>query len=385
MNTMTGKERIIRAINHREPDRVPVDLGSVSTTSIVACAYERLKEHLGIQAGTQVVSRMLQFVRVDEKVLLHFGADCRGVYYRRSGSRRDSEAVDDGYVDEWGIELRRPDGGYYYDIVKHPLREASVEDLERYPWPDFSQPERYQGIEEEAEKLAEAGRYAIIGPGIDTSIFEQAWYLRGLEQFMVDLILNPEFAQSLLERILDLQKVLYGNYLKRVGKYLDVVYYADDLASQNGPLMSPELYRQMVKPYQKELIKFIKERTDAKLFYHSCGDVLPLIADFIEMGVDILNPVQVSAREMDTQVLKEKYGSKLVFWGAIDTQRILPKGSEQEVRQEVRKRIDDLAPGGGYVLAAVHTIQPDVPPANVVTMLAEAREYGSNFYRSNGR
>jgi uroporphyrinogen decarboxylase len=215
-----------------------------------------------------------------------------------------------------------------------------------------------------------------VGPGYDGGFFEDAWMMRGFEQFLMDLLVDPEFAQALMRKILDLRKQQTGRYLELVGKYLDVVYVADDLAMQTGPLISFDTYRSLVKPLQKEYYSFVKERTDAKLFYHCCGNVEPLLEDFIEIGVDIINPVQVSTAGMDTQRLKEIYGDRISFWGGIDTQHILPHGSVEDVKLEVRQRVRDLAPGGGFVLAPVHNIQPDVPPANIQAMVQEAKKMG---------
>ena len=174
--------------------------------------------------------------------------------------------------------------------------------------------------------------------------------------------------------MLSYQSKRYEAYLNEVGEYLDIVFVGDDLASTQTTLVSPQIYRNIVKPYQKEYIKFIKSKTKAKLLYHSCGNVTPLIEDLIEIGVDILNPIQVNANDMDTKKLKERYGDRLCFLGAIDTNKVLPKGSEQDVRDEVKRRIDDLGPSG-YILAAVHDIQADVPPQNVIEMYRSAKEY----------
>jgi uroporphyrinogen decarboxylase len=166
-------------------------------------------------------------------------------------------------------------------------------------------------------------------------------------------------------------------YLDAVGPYIDLITFSDDLGSQRAPLISPKMYRRMIKPYQAEVIAAIKRRSKAKVFFHSCGNVYPLIGDLIEIGVDVLNPVQVSAGEMgDTARLKREFGDRITFCGAVDTQWVLPHGTTDDVRSEVRRRIRDLAPGGGYILAAVHCIQPDVPPENVLAMFDEARVAG---------
>ncbi len=209
------------------------------------------------------------------------------------------------------------------------------------------------------------------------SLFEQAQLLRGLERWLLDLAADPEFAHALMRKLTDLMIGGLIPYLAEVGPYIDLITFSDDLGSQRAPLISPKMYRRMVKPYQAELLAAIKAHSRARIFFHSCGDVYPLIGDFVEIGVDVLNPVQVSAGAMaDTARLKREFGRRITFCGGIDTQWALPHGSPEDVRAEVRRRIADLAPGGGYILAAVHCIQPDVPPENVLAMFDEAREAG---------
>jgi uroporphyrinogen decarboxylase len=199
----------------------------------------------------------------------------------------------------------------------------------------------------------------------------------GMENFLMALVAEPKFADRLMERITDLYIESCNNYLDRVGRYIQVFTYWDDVNTQNGWMVRPELYRKMVKPKQKRLVAAIKKKTDAKIFFHGCGAVHDLIPDLIEVGFDILNPVQVSARGMDTKKLKQEYGKDMAFWGGgVDTQRVLPFGTPQQVADEVRRRIDDLAPEGGFVFAAVHNIQAFVPPQNIIAAFDTALEYG---------
>jgi uroporphyrinogen decarboxylase len=221
------------------------------------------------------------------------------------------------------------------------------------------------------------GEYAIVGSmGSPGNIFEQSWYLRGLTEFFLDLVDNKEFAHALMSKITGIRKQNAEYFLREVGDYLDVFQLADDLAMQNGPYMSPDLYREMIKPYQLELFQFVKSLTSAKIYYHSCGSITRLLDDLIEVGVDILNPVQVTAEGMETDLLKRRFGTSLSFWGAIDTTQILPNGTADDVRKEVKKIIHDLAPGGGFVLSSVHNLQPDIPPENILAMFEAASQYG---------
>jgi len=222
--------------------------------------------------------------------------------------------------------------------------------------------------------LATETEYAVVGDFAMLGIFEMSWFLRGLENFMVDLITDRTFCEVLLDRLVEVKCRLYDRYLKAAGPYLDVVTMGDDISGQRGPLFDPSIYREMIKPRHAALIRFIKQRTPAKLFFHSCGDITEFIPDFIEIGVDILNPIQVSV--MDARRLKAEFGDGLVFWGGCDTQNVLPFGTIREVEMEVRRRMDEMAAGGGYVFGQVHEVQPGTPPENILSMFQSALRYG---------
>jgi uroporphyrinogen decarboxylase len=365
------------ALNHEEPDRVPVDLGGRQTTFMVE-TYNRMKNHLGLNdLPTEVMSHKWQTAYVDEQILKRFSVDCRHI---RPSIKPEPEFSETGnakvtFVDEWGVK-RIIDGGYA-SIIEYPLQTATLEDLEAYDWPNPAEIFNYSSIRIQAARLHSEGKYAIVGNmGSPGNIFEQSWYLRGLTEFFMDLVDNKEFAHALMARITEIRKQNAEYFLREVGDYLDVFQLADDLAMQNGPYMSPELYREMIKPHQIELFGFVKERTPAKVYYHSCGSITGLLDDLIDVGVDILNPVQVSAEGMQTDRLKHRFGDRLSFWGAIDTTEVLPNRTADDVRHEVRRVIHDLAPGGGFVLASVHNLQPDIPPENILAMFDAAAQYG---------
>ncbi|MGD9307295.1 MAG: uroporphyrinogen decarboxylase family protein, partial [Desulfobacterales bacterium] len=371
------RERVLVALNHEEPDRVPVDLGGRQTTFMVE-TYNRMKNHLGLNdLPTEVMSHKWQTAYVDEQILKRFSVDCRHI---RPSIKPEPEFSETGnakvtFVDEWGVK-RIIDGGYA-SIIEYPLQTATLEDLEAYDWPNPAEIFNYSSIRIQAARLHSEGKYAIVGNmGSPGNIFEQSWYLRGLTEFFMDLVDNKEFAHALMTRITEIRKQNAEYFLREVGDYLDVFQLADDLAMQNGPYMSPELYREMIKPHQVELFGFVKELTPAKVYYHSCGSVTGLLDDLIDVGVDILNPVQVSADGMQTDRLKQRFGDRLSFWGAIDTTEVLPNRTADDVRSEVRRVIHDLAPGGGFVLASVHNLQPDIPPENILAMFEAAAQYG---------
>ena len=373
---LTSRERVLCALNHEEPDRVPIFFGASSSTSMLAPAYENLKAYLGIARPPRLLSKTFQYAQLDEEVMVLCGSDARLISPWPAPSSLRKELSATMLIDDWGATWERKPGVLYYECMDVPLREADIADLERYPWPDLAHPARFLGLAEEARALRENTPYAVVALGYLT-VFEQMQFLRGFDRWLSDLAANPEFAHALLRKVTDVMVAGLARYLDEVGTYIDLITFADDLGTQRAPLISPRMYRQMIKPYQAEIIAAIKARSKAKVFFHSCGNVYPLIGDLIDIGVDILNPIQVSAGEMgDTARLKREFGASLTFCGAIDTHEVLPHGSTAEVRAEVRRRIDDLAPGGGYILAAVHCIQPDVPPENVLAMFDEAQKAG---------
>ena len=368
---LTSRERVLCALNHEEPDRVPIFFGTSGATTMLAPAYDRLKSYLGIQRETQVFWRALQYTLLDEDVLARFGSDGRPLLMGPAPSTLERELSENSFIDNWGITWQRTPGNSYFEIVNPPLQKATIDDVERYPWPELAHPCRFEGLATKARAIHDAGYAVVALSGI--SPFEFSYMLRGVEAWLIDLAANPDFARALLRKLTDLQCACVIKLLEEAGEWIDVIITGDDLGSQTAPLISPKMYRRLVKPYHAELMAAIKSRSKAKIFYHSDGNIYPLLGDLIEIGVDLLNPVQVSAKEMgDTARLKREFGNRLSFCGAIDTQDVLPHGTPDDVRREVRRRIKDLGPGGGYILASVHCIQPDVPPENVIAMLEEA-------------
>jgi uroporphyrinogen decarboxylase len=241
----------------------------------------------------------------------------------------------------------------------------------------MNDPSRVAHVRARARSLAEDGRYAVMGTPWLLFPLERAFGLQGMDTYLLNLAVRPDFARALLEKNLGLCKQLMGHFLREAGEYLDLIKIGDDLGTQESLLMSPNMYREILKPVHAELISFIKERTEARLFFHTDGDVYPLIPDLIEIGVEILNPIQTSAGQMaDLTRLKREYGRDLVFCGGIDTHRILPHGTPGEVEREVRRVLEILGPGGGYLVSAVHTIMNDVPPENILAMVDAVKKYG---------
>ena len=378
---MISRERLIAAINHKESDRIPFDLGATFTTGIHITAYQQLREYLGI--SPQPEDRFLcldeQIVFIDEDIKQKLCIDTEPVL---PGNSSNGELVveDRGdhswYLNEWQMGLKMPrDGGFYYDVVDHPLAEAGIDDLRKFPWPDPYDPARYAALEQDVQQAAETGR-AVIMNSISAGILELSAWLIGYERFFTGMLLEPEFMAALFDKILEIKQAYWEIVLQKVGDKIDVVIESDDLAEQRQLLISPRTYRKLVKPRHKQLYDTIHARTDAKLFLHSCGSVYALIPDLIEVGVDILNPVQVNAANMDSAKLKSEFGRDIVFWGgAVDPQGTLNSGSPDQVRMETSRNIDNLAKDGGFVFAAVHNIQPSVPPQNIMAMWQALQDY----------
>jgi uroporphyrinogen decarboxylase len=318
----------------------------------------------------------MQYAQLDEEVMVRLGSDGRVLLPRAAASTLRREVSPHEFVDDWGVNWRMSPGVAYYESLEPPLRNATIDDIDRYAWPDMAHPSRFQGLGEEARHLHEDTPYAVVALS-GVSPHEIIYIMRGLDTWLVDLIADPEFAHALMRKVTDIMLAGVTRHLEEVGPYIDVLITGDDLGTDSSLMVSPQVYRRMIKPYHAELMAAIKQKTKAKIFFHSDGNIYPLIGDLIEIGVDLLNPVQVSAGDMgDTARLKREFGKKISFCGAIDTQTVLPHGTPEEVRAEVRGRIKDLAPGGGYIVASVHCIQPDVPPENVLAMCDEVQVSG---------
>jgi len=383
--TMTARERVLKALNHQIPDRVPIDLGGFQT-GIHRKAYEQLIGYLGLAEEIEMLDPVQQLAKPSEEVLKRFHVDIRYVCAHGPDSfkggieqnTRNGRLWHD-LTDEFGVTWSMPDDQQLYmDISHHPLADYSVKDLDDYPWPDGKDMSRFTGVREKALELRRETPYAL-STGIGGVVYEYGWYMRGLERWYMDTVENPAFCEAVLDRMLQFWLDYHTGFMKEVGDIVDVVMIGDDLAGQDGPLFSPRFYRSIVKPRQKKLVQYIKSLTPAKIWYHTCGACMSYIPDLLDNGIDILNPIQISAANMDPAKLKAEFGEELVFWGgAIDAQHILPFATAEEVRQQVQKNMEVLKPGGGYVFNNVHNIQVGVPVENIIAMYDAAYECG--FY-----
>lgn len=381
---MESRERINLALAHKEPDHIPFDLGATVLTSIHVKSYQKLREYLGLPAvEPRIVDIFQQIVTVDDDLRDRLKVDVRDCAPRSSATFRIDIKEMEGYTyfyDEWGIGWKMPkEGGLYYDMFDHPLKNAtSVAEVEKYPWPDPTDPARFAGLAERARHAAQVEKQAVFLGGLSAGIMEMAAWTRGFENYFSDFANNEKMVVAIMSKVMELKMAYWEIALRECGDNVDAIGEADDFAGQFRMLISPAMYRRIVKPLHKQLFDFIHARTRAKIFFHSCGSIRPVIHDLIEAGVDILNPVQVSATGMDSAELKREFGRDITFWGGgIDTQRVFGTGTPQQVREDARKRIEDLAPGGGFVFATVHNIQGNVPPENIMAMWETLQEYGA--------
>jgi uroporphyrinogen decarboxylase len=379
---MNSRERIVTALNHELPDRLPIDLGGTVVSSISIPTYAALRDHLKLpKVPIRTLETVQQIAVVDEDVLQVFGVDVIPVFANAPAGYTpqfvDEAGGSASFKDEFGATLRRSTGCFYYDWQAFPLSKPSLEALQQMPWPDPADPARYRGLRERVRQLRMSTDRALFGMApCGHDLFNQLLRVRGMEQGLMDLIAHPDFAEAFLERLTGTIITAQQCFLNEVGDLIDIHFAADDLAGQLGPLISPALYRRMIKPRWARIIQAIKGLTKAKLFYHGCGAIETFLPDLIEIGVEVINPVQVSAAGMDTAQLKKNYGTHLAFWGGgCDTQTVLPFGTPAEVRSEVQRRIRDLAPGGGFVFNPVHNIQPLVPVENIAAMFQTVTEW----------
>lgn len=373
----TGREKVLDAVAHRESDSVPVDLGGSMVTSIHQKGHDNLKKYLGINLDrpTEIARGRSLVARVDVEVQDRLGVDVRMLTVNSPDGWED-EAGGDRITDAWGIVWERPEGFDNYEITDSPLfGDISIDDVRNMAWPEAVPPGFTQGLRDKALALRQGTDKAIIA-NLAMQIHTQSYFLRGFSQYLMDMVMNPRLIEAIMDRVLEIFVERTRAIMTEIGDLVDIVYVADDLGAQNGPLFSPVTYRQLLKPRQKKLFEVIKQGNEVKILYHTCGSVIEFIDDLAEVGVDILNPVQTSATGMDPITLKSRFGSKVCFWGGIDTQNILPFGTPDQVMEEVKRCIDAFAPGGGYVVAAIHNIRPEVPPENIVAMIEAAHEFG---------
>jgi uroporphyrinogen decarboxylase len=387
-NTSTSYQRVKDALEHREPDKIPFDLGGTMVSGININALRNLRKYLGLSGDPELHDLVTQMAKTGKDVAELLKVDVINVGPKpasKPGLSKDLGLVDGHYriIDEFGMGWQMPqNGGHYYDLYHSPLRGCStVKEIEDFPWPDPLDDARYVGMKEEADRVVLEEKRGYVLGRMSSGMWEHAMWMRGYEQFFMDMVTNEKIVHAIMSKILDIKMQYWGKALETVADNVMVVSCADDLGSQDSLLISLEMYKRLIWPYHKRLFEFIKKKTNGRayIFFHNDGaiyDTLPLL---IEAGVDIMNPWQVNCAGMDdTAKFKREFGKDLTIWGgSCDTQKILPFGTPQEVRDETKRRIEDLAPGGGFIFAPIHVIQGAVPPENIMAWWETLQEYGT--------
>ncbi len=379
------RKALRETLAHREGAFVPLDLGSTKMTGISIRAYRAWlsRGRQALDPEPQVFDMLQQLARPSEAFLQAAGVSVRGLFPAPPAHftpRTQVHGAYEHFTDEWGISWRMPLGhGLYFDLCGSPLaqEELTAADIAGFPWPDADEPSRYATLRAQSDTITQNGSYGVTLHGMTSGMLEMYLRLRGFENGLMELVADPDTAEAVLDHVVDIKIAYWQRALALLGGAVDVAVEADDLGTQNSLLLSPDSYRELVKPRHTRLFAAIhRAAPGVKTFLHTCGAVRQLIPDLIESGVDILNPVQFSAEGMDATALKRDFGRDLVFWGGgVDTQQVLPHGTPGEVREQVRRQIETLAPGGGFVFATVHNIQADVPPENLEALLSAIEEY----------
>lgn len=377
---MNRREAFQATVNHQEPDRVLIDFGK-HIGSFHRSAYDVLTTHLGLNLEPKILDRMAQNVVLDEAICEKLGIDFRWVVPNWVGVRDVEIDGEKGYIDMWNTPHKWTDYGEYYAIHDQPLNQDPItqDDIEAFDWPNPNQPAMFTGLREQAKYWYENTDYVVGADGIKVGILQTAAQVRGYDKIFLDFAINPEMGHAVLDKVSAIINEMYRHYMLAVGDYAQVVTITDDQGTQNSLMMSPAMFQEFIKPRLKSLIDTIKANADVKVLMHCDGAILRIVEDLIEIGVDILNPIQTVVDGFeDTFALKEKFGEHVCFHGGIDVQQVLPNASPEEIHQEVKNRLYDLGRGGGYIIAPCHNINVDIPVENTLAMFDAAQELGRN-------
>ncbi len=412
---MNSRERIISTIEHREPDRVPLDIGATPSSGISAIGYAKLGKYLKMDSKVKVYDVVQQLAEPEDWFLDRFGVDVIDV--ARAWHTADSDwkpsTLPDGsksFIPSWfnpeaaengdtvvydhsgELLARMPQGATFYDQTYFPyledypdaysdLPEAMQKVLWAYlaqsPWQDAGDPDFWNRLRETCLRLRQNTDRALF-MGVGCNMFEWGTFLRRMDNFLMDIIAEPEAVEPLLDALLTIHLQTLEKVCTHLGDIIDIFRFGDDLGMSTGPFMSPDTYRTLFKPRHKQLVTYLKEHSTSKAFLHSCGSIYKLLPDLIDVGYDVINPIQTNCTDMEPERLKKEFGRDITFWGAgADTSTVLNHGTPQEVRKHVLKRLEIFAPGGGYVFNSIHNIMPDVPPENILAMLEALAEFNN--------
>ncbi len=369
---MTPRQRVLNTISLREPDRVPLDLGGTGGL-IVDPVYHELRKHLGLDDSVKPYRQGSTANYYDERILEIFNIDFRHLWLSSSNKPESIRHIDGTVTDYWGITWSR-EGSY---PIYFPFKNRSLDEIKNYNWPSLKN-WNMDELADRAKFYYEKTDYAVVAKAVldGAGIFERCYYLRSIDEMFIDMMDNEKLMNYIIDKVTEIEISLWDMYLDAIGKYIHIIQRAEDLGTQTGLIISPAMFRKYFKPAEEEVYRFIKSRAPhVKIWFHSCGAIEPLINDFIELGLDILNPVQHLCEGMDSFELKAKYGKKLCFHGGIDLQKALP-GTLEDTITETETRIKAFGPGGGYILAPANHIQKDTPVENIVALYKHASEFG---------
>jgi uroporphyrinogen decarboxylase len=411
---MTSRERILAAIEHREPDKVPIDLGATPSSGISATAYGNLKKHLGVVEGhNRIYDVVQQLAQPEDFILKRFRVDAVDIgrsFNQEAASWYDIRLADgqDAQYPAWfhpepqadgSFIARSPDGtdvahmpagGTFFDQSCFPYVDGYPADfrnldeamgkilwaaLVHSPWDHANEPDFWQLLRQKTQALRQSTDRALMLV-IGCNLFEWGTFLRRMDNFLMDLVADQGRVEALLDALMTRHLAALAKACAAVGDLVDIFRFGDDLGTNNGPFLSPRLYRTLFKPRHTLLCAYVHKHTRAKTFLHSCGSIHALMPDLIEAGFDIINPVQTTCRNMEPDRLKTDFGKDICFWGGgCDTKSILNLATPAEVKEHVRRRLDMFMPGGGFVFNTVHNILPEVPPGNIVAMFEAVAEF----------
>ncbi len=410
---MNSRERILAAIDHVEPDGVPVDLGATPSSGISAIAYDRLIKRLQlanthnrvydvVQQVTQPEMQVLDRYRIDVLDIGRAFDTAPGDWYPFTlldgtvvefpAWFRPERLPDDSFVARLNGEViaRMPPGANFFDETVWPLIDGYPQDyadlgrqmsrvlwqgLAHSPWDHAGDPDFWPRLRQAALDLRQnSDRALMIVCGCN--LFEWGTFLRRLDNFLMDLVTCPAEVEQLLDALMERHLATLKLVCETVGDVVDILRFGDDLGTDNGPFMSPATYRRLFKPRHTQLCQYVHQHSQMRTFLHSCGSIYKLMPDLIEAGYDVINPVQITSRDMEPERLKREFGADIAFWGGgCDTRHILPGATPEKVKDHVRRNIETFAPGGGFVFNTVHNIMPDVPAENIIAMFEAVDEY----------
>ena len=369
---LSSRERVFKTLNHIEPDRVPIDNGGF-VSGMHEIAYKNFLKYLKIEDKIEIYDPVQRLARVSNEVLDYLGVDTRYIFPNNSSTYEFKENKDGSFEDEFGAKFKRM--GNYCENYYSPLEGASFKKVKKYKFPDPDDSARYKGVRERALRLYKKTDYALVSAPVN-SLFYWAWCLRGMEGFLTDTVINPDTATYILDKLLEYNIKFYDNYLNAIGDLIEYFWIGDDWGTKSGPLVNPDYFRKEIVPRYKKIIYFCKTKTKAKCIYHTCGATYWCLSDLIEMGIDIVHPLQPNAMgNEDSEKIKREYGDRLSFQGAINDQGLFHKKTELMLIDTL-KRIKYLAPGGGYIFSSGHHIEANYPPQKISMLFDYAKEFG---------